>query len=124
MNQANTSEANTGASHESSAQDRRRRSKRGEAAESQGPELGRWREVGVNLGSQVDEQVHKRPYIAVAVAVGLGFIAGSLLGNRLGQIVLAFGIGYAAKSMLGDRAGLETLHTGLERLTGETGAVD
>ena len=60
-------------------------------------EIARLREVGRNLGGQIDEQVRKRPYVGLGAAAGVGFVAGSLLGSRLGQVLLAAGIGYAAK---------------------------
>src|SRR5580658_8233765 len=40
-------------------------------------EMERLREVGKNLGGQIDEQVRKRPYVAVGAALGAGFVAGS-----------------------------------------------
>src|SRR5580700_9039561 len=82
-------------------------------------DMERLREVGKNLGGQVDDQVQKRPYIVIGAAAGAGFIAGSILGSRLGQILLATGVGYAAKQLLGSDFGLERLQAGLEKLTGE-----
>ena len=84
-------------------------------------EMARLREVGRNLGAQVDEQVHKRPYVVLGAAAGIGFVAGSLLGSRLGQVLLAAGLGYAAKQFAGGDLGLERIQAGLERLTGEAG---
>jgi ElaB/YqjD/DUF883 family membrane-anchored ribosome-binding protein len=82
-------------------------------------DIERLREVGKNLGGQVDDQVQKRPYVVIGAAAGAGFIAGSILGSRLGQILLATGVGYAAKQLLGSDFGLERLQAGLEKLTGE-----
>ncbi len=82
-------------------------------------EMDRLREVGRNLGDQLDEQVHKRPYVVIGAAAGVGFVAGSILGSRLGQVLLAAGVGYAAKHVLGGDFGLDRLQAGLDRLTGE-----
>jgi ElaB/YqjD/DUF883 family membrane-anchored ribosome-binding protein len=96
-------------------------SRRGETAASHKPRIDveRLREVGKNLGGQVDDQVHKRPYVVIGAAAGAGFIAGSILGSRLGQVLLATGVGYAAKHLLGPDFGLDRLQAGLEKLTGE-----
>ena len=83
-------------------------------------EMDRLREVGRNLGGQLDEQVRKRPYAVVGAAAGLGFVAGSILGSRLGQVLLAAGLGFAAKRVLGDEFGVDRLQAGLERLASET----
>ncbi|HTB79198.1 MAG TPA: hypothetical protein VK762_38405 [Polyangiaceae bacterium] len=82
-------------------------------------ELDRLREVGRNLGNQIDEQVRKRPYAVLGAAAGFGFVAGSILGSRLGQMLLAAGVGYAAKRVLGGDFGIERLQAELEKLTGE-----
>jgi hypothetical protein len=101
-----------------------RRTERGFRAESgtsprRPVEMDRLREVGRNLSGQLDEQVRKRPYMVVGAAAGFGFVAGSILGSRLGQVLLAVGVGYAAKHVLGGELGLDKLQAGLERLAGE-----
>ena len=85
-------------------------------------QLNRLREVGRNLGGQFDDQVRKRPYVVLGAVAGVGFVAGSVLGSRLGQMLLAAGVGYVAKRVLGGEFGLERLQAGLERLTGEVDA--
>jgi|HubBroStandDraft_6_1064221.scaffolds.fasta_scaffold331761_2 hypothetical protein len=82
-------------------------------------EMDRLREVGRNLSGQFDEQVRKRPYAVVGAAAGIGFVAGSILGSRLGQMLLAVGIGYAAKRVLGGEFGIDRLQAGLEKLTSD-----
>jgi ElaB/YqjD/DUF883 family membrane-anchored ribosome-binding protein len=84
-------------------------------------QIARLREAGRNLGEQIDGQVRKRPYVALGAAAGVGFVAGSLFGSRLGQVLLAAGIGYAAKHALGADLGLglDRIHSALERLTRE-----
>jgi hypothetical protein len=81
-------------------------------------DLGRWREVGKNLSGQIDEQVHKRPYVALGAAAGIGFVAGSLFGSRLGQMVLAVGIGYAARSMMEGELTPEAVRARFEKIAG------
>jgi hypothetical protein len=75
--------------------------------------------VGRNLGSQLDEQVHKRPYAVLGAALGVGFAAGSVLGSRLGQVLLAAGLGYVAKHFLGPEFGIERIQATLERMAAE-----
>jgi ElaB/YqjD/DUF883 family membrane-anchored ribosome-binding protein len=84
-------------------------------------DMARLREVGRNLGAQVEEQVHTRPYVIIGAAAGIGFVAGSLFGSRLGQLLLACGLGYLAKNILDGEIGVERLEQGLEKLTGEAG---
>jgi ElaB/YqjD/DUF883 family membrane-anchored ribosome-binding protein len=126
MNQTNIADVHADSSNESRADRRRRLRQEGhEAGMDRGRmELHRWLEAGRNLSTQVDEQVQKRPYVAIGAAAGIGFVAGSLFGTRLGQLVMALGLGYLTKSMLGDRASFESLQAGLEKMTGESGAVD
>jgi hypothetical protein len=95
---------------------RRGREPDGGAARIDGARL---REVGRRLGSEVEEQLRKRPYVVLGAAAGLGFTAGSLLGSRLGQMLLAAGLGYAIKNVLEDEAGMERIRAGLDRLTAE-----
>jgi ElaB/YqjD/DUF883 family membrane-anchored ribosome-binding protein len=119
MNQTNIDDMRAG-----SGQDRKQRARQSSSDAQRRFELGRWREVGQNLSTQIDEQIHKRPYVAVGAAAGVGFVAGSLFGSRLGQVLVAVGFGYFAKTLLGDAASLEAIQAGLEKMTGETGAID
>jgi ElaB/YqjD/DUF883 family membrane-anchored ribosome-binding protein len=82
-------------------------------------EIDRLREAGRNLGSQIDEQVRKRPYVMLGAAAGFGFVAGAVLGSRLGQVLLAAGVGYAAKRVLGGDFGIERIQAEIEKLAGE-----
>jgi hypothetical protein len=84
-------------------------------------EIARLRAVTRNLAAQVEEQIGKRPYVVIGAAAGLGFVAGSLFGSRLGQVLLAVGLGYALKNALGGELGVERIQAGLEKLTGEAG---
>lgn len=88
-------------------------------AEGEKREMARLREAGRNLGAQLEEQVRKRPYVVIGAAAGLGFVAGSLLGSRLGQLLLAAGIGYAAKDALEGDLDLDRIRDGIDRLMHE-----
>jgi DUF883 C-terminal glycine zipper region len=100
-------------------QDPEKRSAHGGEAGEGGLDLERLREVGHNLSTQLEEQVHKRPYIVVGAAAGVGFVLGSLFGTRLGQVLLAAGIGYVVKNVVGGEFGVERIEQSLEKLTGD-----
>ena len=91
----------------------------GEQREEHGIDVARLREVGKNLGAQIEEQVQKRPYVVIGAAAGIGFVAGSLFGSRLGQMLLAAGLGYVAKNLLGGDIDVERLQEKLEEISGE-----
>ena len=82
-------------------------------------EMARLRAAGKNIGSQVEEHVQKRPYVVIGAAAGLGFVAGSLLGSRLGQVMIAAGLGYVAKNLLDGDIGIERIQESIERLARE-----
>jgi hypothetical protein len=65
--------------------------------------------------------VHKRPYVFVGGAAALGFFAGSLLGSRFGQLVLAVGLGYIARNVLGGDIDAASIEAGMGKITGEGG---
>ncbi|HTQ42383.1 MAG TPA: DUF883 C-terminal domain-containing protein [Polyangiaceae bacterium] len=84
-----------------------------------GLDVSRLREVSKNLGGQIEEQVQKRPYVVIGAAAGIGFVAGSLFGSRLGQMLLAAGLGYIAKNLVAGDIDVERLQEKLEELSGE-----
>jgi len=84
-----------------------------------GIDVSRLREVGKNLGEQIEEQAHKRPYVVIGAAAGIGFVAGSLFGSRLGQMLLAAGLGYLAKHLVAGDIDVERLREKLEEISGE-----
>jgi hypothetical protein len=84
-----------------------------------GLDVARLREVGRNLGEQIEEQVQKRPYVVIGAAAGIGFVAGSLFGSRLGQMLLAAGLGYVAKNLVAGDIDVERIQEKLEELSGE-----
>jgi ElaB/YqjD/DUF883 family membrane-anchored ribosome-binding protein len=89
------------------------------ASEKAKVDMVRLREAGKNLGVQLEEQARKRPYVVIGAAAGLGFVAGSLLGSRLGQLLLAAGIGYLAKDVFDGEMGIDRIQEGIERLAHE-----
>ena len=97
---------------------RERMGEREHRAGGRGFEVDRWREIGQNLGEQIDRQVRRRPYVIVGAAAGIGFVAGSLLGSKLGQMLLAMGIGFFVKSALDGDFSTETVRAGLEKFAG------
>ncbi|HEX8793430.1 MAG TPA: DUF883 C-terminal domain-containing protein [Polyangiaceae bacterium] len=90
-----------------------------EQGDEHGIDVARLREVGKNLGAQIEEQVQKRPYVVIGAAAGIGFVAGSLFGSRLGQMLLAAGLGYVAKNLVGGDIDVERLQEKLEEISGE-----
>lgn len=90
-----------------------------EQSDEQGIDVARLREVGKNLGAQIEEQVQKRPYVVIGAAAGIGFVAGSLFGSRLGQMLLAAGLGYVAKNLVAGNIDVERLQEKLEEISGE-----
>jgi ElaB/YqjD/DUF883 family membrane-anchored ribosome-binding protein len=122
MNRTSIDEQETNASQNASQEERkgkRRRVDEREQGESPPRDLARLREVGRNLAIQVEEQARKRPYVALGAAAGVGFVAGSLFGSRLGQVLLAAGIGYVAKNVFDGDIGIERLEENLEKLAHE-----
>jgi hypothetical protein len=98
------------------------RGKRGDGSsqstERKGPrvDMAQLREVGRNLGTQLEQQAVRRPYVVVGASLGVGFVAGSLFGSRIGQMVLAVGLGYAAKNVFGGGEGMERIRGGIDKL--------
>jgi hypothetical protein len=122
MNPTSSNEShNTTESHEGNGNARNGRAR---SSQAQGPrrrsvDLARWIEVGRNVGAQMEEQVRKRPFVVLGATIGVGFAAGSVLGSRLGQWMVAAGIGYALRNMGSGTPTVERLRAGLERLAGE-----
>jgi hypothetical protein len=81
-----------------------------------GIDIGRLREVGRNLASQLEQHTRKRPYVLLGAATGLGFVAGSVFGSRLGQVVLAAALGYAARNLVEGDIRVDRLGENLEKL--------
>jgi hypothetical protein len=67
--------------------------------------LDRVREITRNLGEQLETQIHERPFVVLGAVAGASFVAGSLLGSRLGQIAVAIAGGYLVRNALNQAAG-------------------
>jgi hypothetical protein len=87
--------------------------------ERRGLDVARMREAGRNLAAQIEQQAVKRPFVVIGAAAGVGFVAGSLFGSRLGQVLLAAAGGYVAKNLLEGEIGLKRLQDNLEKLAQE-----
>ena len=79
----------------------------------------RLRELGGRLGAQLEAHARKHPYATISAAAGLGFVAGSLFGSKLGQVALAAGAGYVAKNVLEGDLAVELLRQAIEKLAPE-----
>jgi ElaB/YqjD/DUF883 family membrane-anchored ribosome-binding protein len=112
-------QTNASANEEGERKGRRPRREEREHEENRNLDVARLREVGRNLVMQVEQQARKRPYVALGAAAGIGFVAGSLFGSRLGQVLLAAGVGYAARNILDGDVGIERLQENFEKLAHE-----
>jgi hypothetical protein len=82
-------------------------------------DVARLREAGRNLATQLEQQAAKRPFVVIGAAAGVGFVAGSLFGSRLGQALLAAAGGYFAKNLLEGDGVLRRLQDNLDKLAEE-----
>ncbi len=119
MNRLNAEEQNSTTTRERRHERVSRRGAEGEGRSHQALHIGRLGEVARNLGAQLDEQVHKRPYVVLGTTAALGFVAGSVLGSRFGQLVLAVGLGYVVRNVLGGEIDLGALSAEAEKLGSE-----
>ncbi|HXX67012.1 MAG TPA: hypothetical protein VEK07_07520 [Polyangiaceae bacterium] len=122
MNPTDLEQPGTAPHERSSGPSGGRRPRASADAERRKLEIARLRDVTRNLGAQIEQQVGKRPYLAIGAAAGIGFALGSVFGSRLGQVLLAVGLGYALKNALAGEIGVERIQAGLEKLTGEAGS--
>jgi hypothetical protein len=75
-------------------------------------------EAGRRIGNDAVGYTRRRPQLAIGVALGAGFVAGSIFGSRLGQVMMAGAAGYLIKhALLGDPA-LDQMRRTLERMVG------
>lgn len=73
-------------------------------------------ETGRKIGNEAVGHARRRPQLAIGIALATGFVAGSVFGSRLGQVIVAAATGYLVKHALtGDQA-LEDLRRTLERI--------
>jgi hypothetical protein len=78
-------------------------------------------EMARKLGADATAQARRRPQLAIGVALAVGFVAGSVLGTRLGQVLVAGAAGYLIKHVLLGDSALEELRRSLERIVDGTG---
>jgi hypothetical protein len=77
-------------------------------------------ETGRRLGNEAMGHARRRPQLAIGVALATGFVAGSIFGSRLGQVMLASAAGYLVKHALSGDSALEEIRLSLERLVDGT----
>ena len=63
-------------------------------------QLAKLKKVGIGIGDEVTAYVKKQPIAAVGIAVGAGFVLGSVFGSKLGRMALVAAIGYAAQDLI------------------------
>lgn len=68
-------------------------------------QLAKLRDAGSSIGDEVASYVKKQPLAAVGIAVGAGFVLGSIFGSRLGRLAMIAGVGYAAQTLINEALG-------------------
>lgn len=68
----------------------------GEAA----AQLTKIKTAGMNVGDEIAAYAKKNPLAALAIAVGGGFVVGSVVGSRLGRVVLIAAAGKVAQAVI------------------------
>jgi hypothetical protein len=58
------------------------------------------KKAGMNARDEISSYVKKEPLAAVAIAVGTGFVFGSIVGSRLGRFALMAAAGYVVQEMM------------------------
>jgi ElaB/YqjD/DUF883 family membrane-anchored ribosome-binding protein len=66
-----------------------------------------------SFGHTLESQMRTRPYVALAATAGVSFLAGSILGTRVGRLALAAGAGYLATRVL-ERTDLTSIESALK----------
>ena len=67
-----------------------------------GVDIKKYLDDAKSMGKNLESQMSTRPYVVLGAVAGVSFVAGSLLGSRIGQLAVAIGIGYAATHFLQD----------------------
>jgi hypothetical protein len=70
-----------------------------EVADRAAAELSKIKRASSSLGSEITTYVKKQPMASIGIALGTGFVLGSVLGTRLGRIALVAAAGYAAQEL-------------------------
>ncbi len=63
-------------------------------------QLAKLKKAGMGISEEVSAYVKKQPLASVGIAVGAGFVLGSIFGSRLGRMALVAAVGYAAQDLL------------------------
>ena len=89
--------------------------------EQEGLSMERIKSVGQNLGQQIEQQLSDRPYVVLGAVAGVGFVAGALIGSRLGQIAVAIAGGYLIRNAIRAQGGdlQKVVKQGIDKLTNE-----
>src|SRR5437762_7718190 len=61
------------------------------STEPHGVDLRKYLDEAKSLGQRLETQMSSRPYVALGAVAGVSFLAGSLLGSRIGQLAVAIG---------------------------------
>ena len=73
-----------------------RKSSRSTSEEVHGVDLRKYLDEAKSLGQRLDSQMSTHPYAVLGAVAGTSFLAGALLGSRIGRFTVAIGLGYAA----------------------------
>ena len=91
---ANVTSADTTTSARSNKAERK--SHRSIADDVHGVDLRKYLDEAKSLGERLDAQMTTHPYVALGAVAGASFLAGAILGTRIGRFAVAVGLGYAA----------------------------
>jgi hypothetical protein len=71
-----------------------------EVGEDAAAQLTKIKRAGMNAGAELGTYVKKQPLAAVGIALGTGFVLGSLFGSRLARMALVGAVGYVAQELI------------------------
>jgi hypothetical protein len=71
-----------------------------EVADDAAAQLTKIKRAGINAGAEIGTYVKKQPLAAVGIALGAGFVLGSVFGSRLARMALVAAVGYAAQELI------------------------
>jgi hypothetical protein len=75
-------------------------------------------EAGRKLAAELEKHLRERPFVVLGAVAAVGFVAGSLFGSRLGQVLAAAAGGYALREALRVGMDMNGIRAGLDRLAG------
>jgi hypothetical protein len=73
---------------------------REEAREDVSAQLAKLKKAGTTIGDELTSYVKKQPLASVGIAVGAGFVLGSIFGSKIGRMALVAAVGYAAQDLI------------------------